>query len=292
MNHMTSRKNYFFSLFIKGLFNRFSGFNAWMFLVISASLLLSSCDGNEPDDVVRIDKTTFSIEDQKAFGDNLHKVYKNTPDEFNVLSTTEFSDLYNHLEATFNILVQQTAVENRDKFDWELTILKDDSRAMAFCSPGGKFYIYSGLLKKLTGEDELVAIMAHEIHYANSGLAMEALIEKFDVVPFLLGDVFLGNEVEEAVEVAKYMRDNSYNPEAVLQGDSFAMDLVCPFQYNPTGLSKFIIRSVPENLDWIEKRKGSDNRLDLILQMESPCGNLEEDPTFSERYMDLIAVLP
>jgi len=263
------------------------------FFLISIMFSLTACGPDDEPRVVHIDKAVFSVEDQKAFGNNLQKVFLNSPSLFKPLDKTVYNQIYTHLESTFQILTQTIAVENRDEFDWELTILEDDDRLMAFAAPGGKFFIYTGLLKYLMGEHELVALMAHEMYYADSEKAMEVLISEFKSVPFLLGDIFLGNEIDEAKDVAEYMRDYTYSAKEVVAGDAYALNVVCPFQYNPSGLAHFVERSMSSiNIDWLMKRTGYEDRVDLLKSMQTPCGNIEDDPTFADRYQVLINTLP
>ena len=58
------------------------------------------------------------------------------------------------------------AVTGRPDFAWEFqTIRKDESNA--FCLPGGKVFVYTGILDIMDGnEAELAAVIAHEIAHA------------------------------------------------------------------------------------------------------------------------------
>jgi len=274
--------------------NSLASLSGFSYLLLFALLTtITSCGPDDEPKVVHIDKAVFSVEDQKAFGNNLQAVFLNSPALFKPLDRTVYTEIYSHFDATFQILTQTINVENRDKFDWELTILEDDDKLMAFSAPGGKFFVYTGLLKYLSGEHELVGVMAHEMYYADSEKAMEILVDEFKSVPFLLGDIFLGNEVEEAKDVAEFMSNFTYSEAEVLLGDKYALDVVCPFQYNPVGLSHFVERSMTTmNIDWINKRSGSDNRLELLNAMQGDCGNIEDDPTFADRYQTMINTLP
>lgn len=263
------------------------------FLVLFSITFLTACGPDDEPNVVHIDKAVFSVEDQKIFGNNLQTVFLTSPELFKPLNRAVYNEIYSHLESTFQILTQTINVENRDEFDWELTILEDDTKLMAFSAPGGKFFIYTGLLKYLSGEHELVALMAHEMYYADSEEAMEVLLDEFKSVPFLLGDIFLGNEIEEAKDVAEYMSEFKYTKEQVALGDMYALQVVCPFQYNPSGLSQFVERSEESiNVDWISHREGAEDRVNNLKAMQSECGDIEYDPTFSERYLALVNSLP
>jgi len=50
-------------------------------------------------------------------------------------------------------------------YKWEVNLV-DDPQMNAFCMPGGKIVYYTGLLKVTTTDDEIAAVMGHEISHA------------------------------------------------------------------------------------------------------------------------------
>lgn len=56
-------------------------------------------------------------------------------------------------------------VANRPDFKWEFKLV--DNKAMnAFCLPGGKVVVYTGILKAAKNDDQLATVIAHEIAHA------------------------------------------------------------------------------------------------------------------------------
>ncbi len=53
----------------------------------------------------------------------------------------------------------------RPDFKWEFRVFESD-RANAFCLPGGKVGVYSGLFKYVANDAELAAVVGHEIGHA------------------------------------------------------------------------------------------------------------------------------
>lgn len=55
---------------------------------------------------------------------------------------------------------------NRPDYKWAFIVIEDDSTANAFCLPGGKIGIYTGILPYTKDEKGLAAVMGHEVGHA------------------------------------------------------------------------------------------------------------------------------
>ncbi len=51
-------------------------------------------------------------------------------------------------------------------FAWEFNLVDDPNTVNAFCMPGGKVVVYTGILKVTQNEDALAVVMGHEIGHA------------------------------------------------------------------------------------------------------------------------------
>ncbi len=73
----------------------------------------------------------------------------------------------------YNRLVRQVAkriamVAEREfhpRFQWEFYVL-ESPQVNAFCLPGGKIFVYTGLLKLIDTPDQLAAVIGHEVAHA------------------------------------------------------------------------------------------------------------------------------
>ena len=52
------------------------------------------------------------------------------------------------------------------KFDWEYILIENDKMVNAWCMPGGKIAVYTGILKVTKNTNGLAAVMGHEIAHA------------------------------------------------------------------------------------------------------------------------------
>jgi predicted Zn-dependent protease len=54
----------------------------------------------------------------------------------------------------------------RPDFDWEFTLIENDKVANAFCLPGGKVFVYTGIMKYTEDETGLATVIGHEVAHA------------------------------------------------------------------------------------------------------------------------------
>ena len=64
---------------------------------------------------------------------------------------------------------------NRPDFHWEFMVFQDDKMANAFCLPGGKVGIYTGLFKYIKSDADLATVISHEVAHALARHAGERL---------------------------------------------------------------------------------------------------------------------
>ena len=57
-------------------------------------------------------------------------------------------------------------ISGQKNFKWEFYLIDNEKQANAFCLPGGKVFVYTGLFKYISNDDELAAVMGHEIGHA------------------------------------------------------------------------------------------------------------------------------
>ncbi|NEW61357.1 M48 family metallopeptidase [Sulfurovum sp. bin170] len=63
-------------------------------------------------------------------------------------------------------IAKVTEREYKTNFKWEFFVIENAKQANAFCLPGGKVFVYTGLFKYVANDDELAAVIGHEIGHA------------------------------------------------------------------------------------------------------------------------------
>jgi predicted Zn-dependent protease len=134
-------------------------------------------------------------------------------------------------------LIPHTAVFRDDapKWQWEVNVLTSPD-VNAWCMPGGKIAVYTGLIEKLKiTDDELAAVMGHEISHALREHARERMTRQtftgagLAVVEILTG-VQLG-DVGQMLAQSMFVLPNSRESEQ--EADRIGVELAARAGYDP-----------------------------------------------------------
>ncbi|MEO1514624.1 MAG: M48 family metalloprotease [Bacteroidota bacterium] len=268
---------------------------AFFHLCFLLVLAVSGCREAPGGTVVGQSKQECTPEEAVLIGAKLQETIRNSPSDFPILDASAYAAELEYLNTLLSTLANTGPVLNRSNFSWDIQILNDDHKKNLFATPGGHFYITTGLLKIITNETELLGILGHEIMYADRDHIAQALIRKFG--GDRLGSILLGEDVPEIQEMALSLQDLRYSESTVLQADSFAVELICPFLYDPLGMQSFLERladSGPDELQvaWFDNRQTENlqNRIEQIGIQARDCGDFGKE--FEERYQDFQAKLP
>ncbi len=67
--------------------------------------------------------------------------------------------------ATESFLNSNGLEKEVENFAWEFNLV-EDKQVNAFCMPGGKIVVYTGLMKLVSSDDELAVVLGHEVAHA------------------------------------------------------------------------------------------------------------------------------
>lgn len=136
-------------------------------LLLLATLL--GCATTTKDSVVGVKRSQFLMlpasyvgnMSKQAYGQTLSAAQKKQTLNSDPVMVTRVRGISNRLIAQVGIFR-----EDATKWQWEVNVEKND-QLNAYCMPGGKIMVYSGLIEKLnTTDDELAAVIGHEIAHA------------------------------------------------------------------------------------------------------------------------------
>ena len=95
-------------------------------------------------------------------------------------------------------------VADRPDFHWQFVVIDDDKQVNAFCLPGGKVAVYTGILPVAQTTTGLAVVMGHEIAHAIARHGAERMSQGMAVQAggLVLGGLFGGGASSSAVMAA------------------------------------------------------------------------------------------
>jgi len=143
----------------------------------------------------------------------------------------------------------------------KVQMIDNDTVVNAFAVPGGYIYVYTGLIKALLNENELAAVLGHEITHVLHHHYRKQLAEQYGVetlVSMLTGSNSQVAQVASSLVGLSFSRDDEYD------ADNNGTTLIGAVGYNPLGVATFfkrqgtgstitILSTHPDNTDRVAK---------------------------------------
>jgi len=100
----------------------------------------------------------------KAIYEEVKKKEKMSSDEN---SLNQIKEIGKKMEASIsNYFLKENLIDPTSNFEWEYILIDNDKVRNAWCMPGGKIAVYSGMLEITKNINGLAAVMGHEIAHA------------------------------------------------------------------------------------------------------------------------------
>lgn len=129
--------------------------------IISGAVIFNSCKDKNDNFVLP------SIEEDVQLGAQVAEEIANDPDQFPILDEAEYSEAYTYLNSLLDYILTSGEVQYKEEFVWDIHIIQNDSVLNAFATPGGYLYVYTGLIKYLDQEDDLMGVLGHEVAHSD-----------------------------------------------------------------------------------------------------------------------------
>lgn len=210
------------------------------------------------------------------------------------------AEMQNYVIGLAQEIVAALPENEKPKYNFTYTLIDKDVEN-AFAVPGGYVYIYTGILKKMEDESELMGVLGHEIahvtrhHYRNQlakntalGLALQTAMIATDA----------GQGTQMAAGAAFQLAGLKFSRGDESDADKTGTKMLGRVGRNPLGIAKFFTRAqkagVPE---WLSSHPGNTNRV------KSVTGMVQKDPAlkaladqapatdYRERYQKHISAL-
>ena len=163
-----------------------------------------------------------------------------------------------------------------NNFNWEYILVDNDKIKNAWCMPGGKIAVYTGILEITKDEDGLAAVMGHEIAHA---VAKHSIERASRALIFNVGttavDIFTGGAISNTsrstgVDVAGMLRtfgiDNPFGRKQETEADYLGLIFSSLAGYDIRASVKIWERMKKANKgeeppEWMSTHPSSDNRI-------------------------------
>jgi len=211
-----------------------------LFTLFALSVILSSsCKKDDDNGGTKV--LLFSTEDDKNLGLQLKEEIFNNPTAYPLLDSVRYASAYQYIRGLKDSILKTGKVDYANKFAWEVYIIQDDSTLNAFAAPGGYLFFYTGLIKYLDNEDDLMGVMGHEIAHADLRHSVKQLQKQYGV-QFLLS-ALLGNSNSQVTQILGGLAGNAavlkFSRDDETAADLASVSYLSPLAYRCDGAATF-----------------------------------------------------
>jgi predicted Zn-dependent protease len=98
--------------------------------------------------------------------------------------------------AVSSFFLKDAGKDPTSNFQWDYILVDNDKIKNAWCMPGGKIAVYTGILKITENDNALAAVMGHEIAHAVAKHSVERASQALTVnIGTQVADIFLGGAI-------------------------------------------------------------------------------------------------
>ena len=179
----------------------------------------------------------FSPSKDASLGKEVQQEIFNNPQDYPILDSVRYASAYSYIRGLKDSILNTGEIDYRDEFAWQVYIIQDDATLNAFATPGGYLYFYTGLIKYLQNEDDLMGVMGHEIAHADKRHSVQQLQREYGVN--LLLSIALGNEPGRAAQVLTSLGSLKFSRSNETEADLESVSYLAKTPYRCDGAATF-----------------------------------------------------
>lgn len=231
----------------------------------------------------------FAYTDDIELGKQVSEEIKNDPTTYPVLPKKGNEEIYAYINGLRDIILNSGQLTYKNEFEWKIHIVEDDKTVNAFATPGGYIYVYTGLIKFLDSEDQLLGVLGHEMAHADKRHSTRQLSKSLGVA--LLLDAVLGKRdaVEQILGALVSIQFTRGHEE---EADEYSVHYLCPTPYNAAGSAGFFkkMEDQPQPPEFLSTHPSPVNRVKHITEMADSlqCGGTRTNKSKYEQMKKLL----
>jgi septum formation protein len=205
-----------------------------LFSLACSTLLLTGCSTEYNLATKQEEKYYYSTDQEVKMGQAIDR---------QVEKEYKFSDDPLQKKRVEDIGKKIAAVSDRKEIDYHFQVLKDDT-VNAVSLPGGYVYVNTGLLDKVSNDDELVCVLAHEVGHIVARHSIKKLqaMQSYSILRLLVAVAPQSAEVGTAADVAFTQFLLGYNREDELLADQLGVRYAKLAGFNPHAMITFLLK--------------------------------------------------
>ena len=160
------------------------------------SLMLPSCTT-----VPITERKQLSIISEARINRQAEKAYENFRSKSKLITSgaqlEQIRNIGRKMEFAVSAFFEKQGKEDPTKnFNWDYILVDNNKVVNAWCMPGGKIAVYTGLLKVTKNTDALSVVMGHEIAHAVAKHSVERMSHAMAInLGTTVADIFLGGAI-------------------------------------------------------------------------------------------------
>jgi len=158
---------------------------------------------------------------------------------------------------------------SKTPYQYSFYLLADPRTVNAFALPGGQIFITEALLRLLKSEDELAAVLGHEIGHVLARHSAEHLAKQ-QLTQQIIGAVVIGSGSYDAAQLAQLagsLINMKHGRDDEIESDALGMRLVGEAGYDP--------RAMIAVMQALEKASGGSRQPEFASTHPSPANRIE-----------------
>jgi len=230
---------------------------------------MAGCDFKKASQSINL----FTVQDEIALGKEVEKEIQSDPKQFPILPEAGNEEVYSYVRGLAKKILNTGKVSYKDEFAWQVKIIDDDKTLNAFCTPGGHIYVYTGLIKFLDSEDQLMGVMGHEIAHAALRHSTRNLTKIYGIQ--VLYQIITGKAEPGLLEqIAFTLVSLKFSRDHETEADESSVTYLCGTTYNAAGAAGFFQKMKGESTPpvFLSTHPDPGNRILNMQKMKTELG--------------------